>query len=186
MKNPCFASALLFGFAALLFPAAPAHASDVNVTPAMQACSSDADCTLADGQCGNTCSSVPINTRYTSAFEQKKVATCGQSSGAEPACRTMPALTASCIHSRCTIGTAYQEHADAKDYGAENLRKSALKYNAIPASQPENIAPAAGDAAPGQPQYGARKNGFTAYDMPDHGMGTVHSLGTVTAPASGQ
>jgi hypothetical protein len=180
MQNLRFINALFCGSAALLLFASPVRAADVNVTPAMQACSTDADCTITNGQCANNCSALPVNTQSVAAVEQQKIAMCGQSGASEPACKTVPALTPSCIHNRCTIGNAYRDHADAKDYGREkSLRKSALRYNAIPGTPPQDIAPAAGDRAEQIMRDLTPRGGFTAYDLPDHGASTTRSLGTI-------
>lgn len=194
MKNLTFLASVLGCAGALCLPS-PARAVDVNVTPSMQACSSDADCTIADGQCGNNCGSVPINAQFMAALEQQKTAICGQPSAQEPGCRTVPALTASCIHNRCTVGTAYREHADAKDYGVPaQQRHAAAGRGAIPQTippttppiAPQDIAPAAGDETPGRHKdiqsthgFSDDRHGFTAYDLPDQGRGTMQKLGSI-------
>lgn len=147
---------------ALLLCASPmaAHAgADVSLTPAMQSCSSDADCTIADGQCGSACSFLPVNAKYTDALKQQKASVCGANPTNEAACVTHPVLTSACINSRCTIGSVYQEHGSAGDYSKPMQRIEA------PRTMP---APIKND-----------RYGFTAYDLPDQGSATTRSLGTM-------
>ena len=96
---------------------ATTFALDVSVPPGMQSCANDADCTMVDGQCGNACSFVPMNRQYASSFDEQKKITCGeQGPGPEAQCVTQPALNPTCVNHHCTVGAAWQEHADASDY----------------------------------------------------------------------
>jgi hypothetical protein len=153
--------------AALLICIAPmaAHAgADVTVTPAMQSCSSDADCTIADGQCGSACSFLPVNVQSSPALKQQKLSVCGAATTSEAACVTHPVLTSACINSRCTVGTAYQEHGSAGDYAKHPMRKAEL---------PSTPAPSRSTSS------NDNRHGFTAYDLPDQGGATIRSLGTM-------
>jgi hypothetical protein len=195
MKIPAMTAILLY--TAFAIYTLPAFALDVSATPAMQACTNDADCTLADGVCGSECGLVPLNNKFLSRFRSQKMATCGAGSSSEPSCQTVPALNPTCIHNRCTIGTAYQEHASAADYGPAGVKPSPMQLQEEASETPEarnaaSIAPAAGgtdaDADSASPSTeGAvdpandRHNGFTAYDLPNHGASTTGTLGTITS-----
>jgi hypothetical protein len=199
MKRSAFALLATAGFC--LAHAAPARASDINVPPSMQVCSSDSDCMVVDGKCGMACSFVPLNKQYASAYDDKKQSVCGETPQIEAQCVTAPALNPVCVHNRCTIGAAWQEHADAKDYSDRDeapaqpaTQQKAMKPEYDSSYAAPSIRPrTAGQSYPYPDRSHSAdiggnsdtytnpgfddKHGFNAYDLPDQGASTTRTLG---------
>ena len=100
-------------------PLAPAMAAgEVTVPATMQACSSNADCTMVSNTCGTNCASLPVNKSSIASFDTLKAQRCGaQANGPEnQVCHTNPPMGASCVNNRCTVDYAFKYHSDPQDY----------------------------------------------------------------------
>lgn len=136
-------------------PAAALASTDISVPASMQICQSNADCTMVSNTCGDNCADLPVNKGSLAAIDTLKSQRCGGSaSGPEnQVCHTNPPMSSTCINNRCTVGYAFQHHADPQDY----------KSGAYPV--PER----ATQPAPQTQSYNGVNDTdgtFSAYDMP--------------------
>lgn len=106
-------------FALTALPVAALASTDISVPAAMQACTSNADCTMASNTCGDNCADLPVNKNSLAAIDTLKTQRCGSTGANGPdnqVCHTNPPMTSTCINNRCTVGYAFQHHADPQDY----------------------------------------------------------------------
>lgn len=112
----------LLAFTILALTALPVSAAiaatDITVPAAMQVCTSNADCTMVSNTCGDNCADLPVNKNSLSAIDTLKAQRCGAAASGpdNQVCRTNPPMESTCINNRCTVGYAFQNHADPQDY----------------------------------------------------------------------
>lgn len=95
----------------------PAQASIFQITPDLQACTADAECTAVSDSCTKACATVPVNTGSVEKLEGLRLQTCGDAVKTLPTCATYPPLEPRCVNNRCTVGFAFDNNADDHDYG---------------------------------------------------------------------
>ena len=127
----------------------------------MQLCATNADCTIVTSSCGNHCEAMPINRSQIPAFQSLAGNLCSiGEQGLTSTCNVGPQMTAACIGGTCTVGTAWEQHADSEDY----IRFSHAMSEEMRFSVPKDD----------------RDGRFTAYDLPhevvrEGSLGQLHS-----------
>lgn len=111
---------LKIAFVALAFMmvSLSAKASLYDITPDMQTCASDTDCTAIPDSCTKACETLPVNAASAERLKASRVHTCSAEAVEKlPACEIHPPLEPRCVNNRCTVGFAFDNNADDKDYG---------------------------------------------------------------------
>jgi hypothetical protein len=102
---------------ALFIAPLSAGASIYDITPDMQICSENADCTAISDSCTKACETLPVNSSSAERLKSSRVQTCGADVEKLPACEMHPPLEPRCVNNRCTVGFAFDNNADDSDYG---------------------------------------------------------------------
>jgi hypothetical protein len=150
-------SAVLLGGASIASANSP-------VTPAMQSCTVNDDCVLANTACGTGCNFTPLNKLFSAALENNTQLSCGAPN--TTICKMHPPLRAACINARCTIDYTVSGNADARDYVG----------GTAPVTPTPRIEPQA------TINEIDKSGNITANDLPAGSVTTEGSLGTLTVP----
>ncbi|MCD8497839.1 MAG: hypothetical protein LRZ85_07025 [Alphaproteobacteria bacterium] len=114
-------------------PLAHVNAAVIEITPDMQICSENADCTAISSSCAKACNDTPVNVSSVDKLSGQRLQTCGEAVNSLPACEMHPPLEPRCVNNRCTVGFAFDHTADDKDYGK---KAGGHKSSAAPQTTP--------------------------------------------------
>lgn len=84
----------------LIIITTPLYAASL-VSPEMQTCDRDEECTLVRENCNTACPSIPVNLEHLVEVREKILKDCPAPYAVLPRCTVKPSPTGSCIDHRC-------------------------------------------------------------------------------------